>query len=78
MEILSHISTAALAMAILCGTLAALLALANRWLSVEEDPRLEAIGDLLPQANCGGCGVPGCGQFARELLAGRADITSCN
>lgn len=78
MEILSHISTAAMAMAVLCGTLAALLALAYRWLQVEEDPRLEAICELLPQANCGGCGVPGCQQFAHALLAGQIAPAACN
>lgn len=26
--------------------------------AVEEDPRLGQVGELLPGANCGGCGLP--------------------
>lgn len=31
---------------------------------VEEDPRVGQIAELLPNANCGGCGFPGCAAFA--------------
>ncbi|MDR1371171.1 MAG: RnfABCDGE type electron transport complex subunit B, partial [Dysgonamonadaceae bacterium] len=31
---------------------------------VEEDPRIGAVQDILPAANCGGCGFPGCSGFA--------------
>jgi Na+-translocating ferredoxin:NAD+ oxidoreductase RNF subunit RnfB len=31
---------------------------------VQEDPRMAEILDLLPAANCGGCGHPGCAGFA--------------
>lgn len=31
---------------------------------VEEDPRIDDIEALLPGANCGGCGFPGCRGFA--------------
>ena len=31
---------------------------------VKEDPRIAQILELLPGANCGGCGYPGCGAFA--------------
>ena len=31
---------------------------------VYEDPRIAEVGEVLPQANCGGCGYPGCGGFA--------------
>ena len=29
-----------------------------------EDPRIAQVGEVLPQANCGGCGYPGCSGFA--------------
>jgi Na+-translocating ferredoxin:NAD+ oxidoreductase RNF subunit RnfB len=32
--------------------------------SVDENPRIAQIQDILPGANCGGCGYPGCGGFA--------------
>ncbi len=28
--------------------------------AVEEDPRLGQVGEILPGANCGGCGFAGC------------------
>ena len=52
-----------------------ILVLASKFMAVYEDPRIAQITECLAGANCGGCGVPGCGQFARELLAGRADMT---
>jgi electron transport complex protein RnfB len=35
---------------------------------VFEDPRIDRIEDALPAANCGGCGYPGCRNFAEELV----------
>ena len=29
-----------------------------------EDPRIAKVSEVLPQANCGGCGYPGCSGFA--------------
>lgn len=46
------------------------LALANRWLYVEEDPRIEAVEERLPGTNCGACGQPGCHAFAETLVNG--------
>lgn len=33
---------------------------------VEEDPRIDKVEEVLPAANCGGCGFPGCRAFAEE------------
>ena len=35
---------------------------------VEEDPRIDMINELLPGANCGGCGLPGCRAFAEAIV----------
>lgn len=35
---------------------------------VYEDPRIDTVADLLPGANCGGCGYPGCRGFAEALV----------
>lgn len=43
---------------------AAILYFVGRKFRVEEDPRIEAVQEALPAANCGGCGFPGCGAFA--------------
>src|SRR5512133_3687752 len=35
---------------------------------VFEDPRIDIIQELLPAANCGGCGFAGCRNFAEALV----------
>jgi Na+-translocating ferredoxin:NAD+ oxidoreductase RNF subunit RnfB len=50
--------------------LASLLVFANARLHVAEDPRIDAVEDMLPLTNCGGCGYPGCRPFAEALVAG--------
>lgn len=37
---------------------------ASKKFEVYEDPRIARIQEILPGANCGGCGYPGCGGFA--------------
>jgi RnfABCDGE-type electron transport complex B subunit len=49
---------------------ASLLVLAHRKLQVDEDPRIDAAHQLLPQTNCGACGFPGCLGFAEAMVAG--------
>jgi Na+-translocating ferredoxin:NAD+ oxidoreductase subunit B len=61
----------------LCVLLAALLAMAHRRLWVEEDPRLDVVEQLLPGANCGACGVPGCRAFAQRVIAGEFTPGQC-
>lgn len=53
------------------------LAVANRFLRVEEDPRLEQVADMLPGSNCGACGEAGCRAFAESLVAGRNPPSGC-
>ena len=57
---------------------AILIALANRKLRVWEDPRIDAVTAMLPNANCGACGQPGCRAFAEQLVAGAARPAGCN
>lgn len=35
---------------------------------VYEDPRIDQVEEILPSANCGGCGYPGCRGFAEALV----------
>ena len=44
--------------------LAAILYVASKKFAVYEDPRIAQVAAVLPQANCGGCGFPGCSGFA--------------
>jgi electron transport complex protein RnfB len=53
------------------------LALASIYLAVKQDPRIPAIIDVLPGANCGGCGFAGCSAFADGVVAGRAEVSGC-
>ncbi len=38
---------------------------------VEEDPRIDEVNEVLPGANCGGCGFAGCRALAEACV--RAD-----
>ena len=53
------------------------LALAARKFAVKRDERVDMIEDLLPGANCGGCGYAGCLGFARALVSGDTDPHQC-
>ena len=53
------------------------LALASKVFYVYVDPVVEKIDDLLPGANCGGCGMPGCAANAEAIVAGKAAPNSC-
>jgi Na+-translocating ferredoxin:NAD+ oxidoreductase RNF subunit RnfB len=45
---------------------------------VEEDPRIDMVNELLPGANCGGCGYPGCRAFAEAVVKqGSLDGLNC-
>lgn len=48
---------------------AAILAVASKVLYVEEDPRVEAVTEVLPGANCGGCGFAGCESYAAAVVS---------
>ena len=54
-----------------------LLALASRFFTVASDEKLEAMLEVLPGANCGGCGYAGCASFAAALSKGEAEVTGC-
>lgn len=75
--IISNIVTAALFMVALGIVLALILALANKKLFVHEDPRIDDVDDMLPQAQCGACGVPGCRPFAEAVVAGTKNPSDC-
>ncbi|MBE0576638.1 MAG: RnfABCDGE type electron transport complex subunit B [Desulfuromonadales bacterium] len=53
------------------------LGIAAKKFAVEVDPRELAAMEVLPGANCGACGFPGCAGYAKALVAGTADINQC-
>ena len=61
-----------LSAAAVLGTLAAisagLLFAISKVFAVDEDERVAKVKDLLPGANCGGCGLPGCAAMAERIV----------
>ena len=49
---------------------AAILYVVSKKFAVHEDPRIAQVIELLPGANCGGCGFPGCSGMADALVKG--------
>jgi RnfABCDGE-type electron transport complex B subunit len=45
--------------------------------AVQEDPLIGQIRGILPGANCGACGFPGCDGYATAIAAQKAGISSC-
>ena len=56
---------------------AVILAVSYVFLRVEEDPRLDAVEEMLPGTNCGACGSPGCRAFAESVVGGAAEVGNC-
>ena len=74
--------TTILTAVIAVGAIALLLALilygASKKFAVYEDPRIAQVSEILPQANCGGCGFPGCNGFASACVqAGSLEGKHC-
>ena len=53
------------------------LAYASKKFEVEVDPKVEAILAVLPGANCGACGYPGCAGYASGVVLEGAKMTLC-
>ena len=76
-ESINQLLLASFFMASLGVILAGVLSIANRRLYVYEDPKIDEVEDLLPHANCGACGTPGCRPFAEALVARETDPGLC-
>jgi NADPH-dependent glutamate synthase beta subunit-like oxidoreductase len=53
------------------------LAIASKVFYVYVDPLILEIDGVLPGANCGGCGMPGCTANAEAIAAGKSSPNSC-
>ena len=51
-----------------------LLAFASKIFEVKKDERIPMIADLLPGANCGGCGFAGCASYAEAIVTEGAHL----
>jgi len=71
------IALASVTMLVLATIMGAVLGWANRAFHVEVDPRVVAIDDALPAANCGGCGFVGCTDYAEAVVHEGAGVDLC-
>ncbi len=53
------------------------LAFASKKFYVEVDPKIEAIVEALPSANCGACGYPGCAGYAEAIVMHGEELNKC-
>ena len=63
----------AIALAVIIGVL---LAVASKFLHVEQDERIEKVTEMLPGYNCGACGKAGCAAFGEALVTGEVTTVS--
>lgn len=74
---MNYILTAVIALGSIALVAAVVLFVVSKKFAVKEDPRIGQVQELLPGANCGGCGFAGCSGMASALVAGaaRGDIS---
>jgi Na+-translocating ferredoxin:NAD+ oxidoreductase RNF subunit RnfB len=53
------------------------LAFASKKFYVEVNPKIEQINEILPGANCGACGHPGCFAYAEAIVEKSEEINKC-
>ena len=71
------ILTAVVLMAVLGLVLGVVIGWFAKLFRVETDSRVELVTELLPGANCGGCGKAGCSDFAKSVVAGENPPSKC-
>jgi Na+-translocating ferredoxin:NAD+ oxidoreductase RNF subunit RnfB len=67
---MEFILNAVLALGAIALVASVLLFVISKKFAVKEDPRIAQVAELLPGANCGGCGFPGCSGMADALVKG--------
>jgi electron transport complex protein RnfB len=73
----SVVAKSMIALTSMAAVFGAVLAFASRIFAVHRDPRVEHVLDLLPGANCGACGFPGCQGLAEAMVKGEALPNAC-
>ncbi len=74
---MENILSATIIVSVLGLVFGCLLGIASKIFKVERDERFDKIMNVLPGANCGGCGFAGCSQFADSVIKGEAECTGC-
>jgi Na+-translocating ferredoxin:NAD+ oxidoreductase RNF subunit RnfB len=68
---------AIIAVGVLGGLLGVIIGVVAKVFAVDIDERIERVGELLPGANCGGCGYAGCADFAKSVVGETATPDQC-
>ncbi|MEW8956883.1 RnfABCDGE type electron transport complex subunit B [Clostridium sp.] len=74
---LNSIIYSALSLGILGLIFGILLSYASKKFQVKLDERIPRVRDILPGANCGGCGFAGCDAYAKAVIEEGVSITAC-
>jgi RnfABCDGE-type electron transport complex B subunit len=75
---MSIVLITALFAAVLAFALGLALGFFRDFFAVAQDPLAGQIREVLPGANCGACGFPGCDAYAAAIAKKEAGITSCS
>ncbi len=67
---MSFIIQAVIVLGVIAILAAAVLYVCSKKFAVYEAPRIGQVAEILPGANCGGCGFPGCSGMADALVKG--------
>jgi Na+-translocating ferredoxin:NAD+ oxidoreductase RNF subunit RnfB len=75
---MSIVLITALFAAVLAFVLGLALGFFRQFFAVKQDPLVGQIREVLPGANCGACGYPGCDGYAAAVAKREAGITGCS
>lgn len=78
MDVMHVFVTPLALMGIMGGLFGVLLAIASIVFRVHQDERIGKIRAVLPGANCGGCGYPGCDGYASGIVSEGAHTNKCS
>lgn len=67
---MNNVIVATLMMLVTGALLGLLLGVAEKYLAVPVDERVETVKGLLPNYNCGACGYAGCSDMAEAMVGG--------
>ncbi len=73
----TQIISAVLVLGVLGFIFGAILSYASVKFEVKVDPQIEKTLELLPGANCGGCGFPGCAAMAEAIVTKGVPVSAC-
>ncbi len=74
----NSVLSASLVLVIIAIVLGLILAVADKFLTVKEDPRKQEVMKNMPGANCGVCGYPGCSGLVDAIIEGKVTkVSTC-